>query len=339
MNNKKSSKSSKRFSISDYIFAKCYGRGMDGRGAYEMDTNAKLVDDFSYFTNPFSMRSLNVGTPSAGGVAVGKSATDSPSFGGLYDDSFFLSNSTIIPDLTSDLKLDSKSAGTLTATSVGENVENTFSVDPAWSEKAMTPHFIRVSISVSATLLEQSSVGLDMLILNDMKRALGQALDYEILYGAGGSTAITGLTTLTGISSTTWGPIASLTGGSANEKIVLAEYDISSNKVPPTYHILMNSLTRASLRQIKDPNSLSPVVGDDGRCTGFDLTVTENIPDGNLVMVAPSMAVICLWHPLDQIDLLVDRYTLSATNEIQITLSISADASLAKVKALSIITE
>ena len=174
-----------------------------------------------------------------------------------------------------------------------------------------------------------------------MKRALGQALDHEILYTVQGvQRQSQGCTTLTGISSTTWGPIASPSQeGAANEKIILAEYDISSNKVPPPYHVLFNSLTRASLRQIKDPNSLSPVVGDDGRCTGFDLTVTENIPDGNLVMVAPSMAVICLWHPLDQIDLLVDRYTLSATNEIQITLSISADASLAKVKALSIITE
>ena len=338
MNNKKN-KSSKRFSISDYIFAKCYGRGMGGRGNYEMDTNAKLVDDFSYFTNPFSMRALNVGTDSAGGYTVGKSATDSPSFGGLYSDSFFLSRGTIIPDLTSDLKLNEKSAGTLTATSVGENVANTFSAEPVFSEKAMTPHFIRCSISVSATLLDQTSVGLDTLILNDMKRALGQALDHEILYGAGGTTAITGLSTLTGISSTTWGPIASLTGGTANEKIILAEYDISSNKVPPPYHVLFNSLTRASLRQIKDPNSLSPVVGDDGRCTGFDFTVTENIPDGNLVMCAPEFCVICLWHPLDQIDLLVDRYTLSVTNEIQITLSISADASLAKLKSLSIITE
>ena len=141
---------------------------------------------------------------------MGKLASgNAPAFGGLYDDSFFLSNATVIDDLTSDIKITSKSAGTLTSTSVAETASNTFTSDPTFSDLTITPHFIRVSIELSFSLIEQSSLSLSDLILSDMKMALSQELDRQVLRGSG-ATDIGGLDSKTGISSDTWGTLASL---------------------------------------------------------------------------------------------------------------------------------
>ena len=198
---------SKKFNVCDYIFIKAFQSKTSDRGKHELDVMARLTyDNMTDLNNPFSMRALNVTTSTAGGNTVAKLAGEAPAFGGLYDDSFFLSNATVIDNLTSDIKIISKTSGTLTNTSVAETASNNFTSDPTFSDLTITPHFLRVTIEISFSLIEQSSQSLSDLILNDMKMALSQELDRQILRGSG-ATDISGLDSKTGISSDTWGPL------------------------------------------------------------------------------------------------------------------------------------
>ena len=184
---------SKQFNMVDFIFRKAFQSKTSDRGKYEMDLMAKYTaDSMTDLTHPFSMRALNVGTSTAGGHTVASLAGKAPAFGGLYDDSFFLSNSTVIDNLTSDIKITSKSAGTLTSTSVAETASNSFTSDPTFSDLTITPHFLRVSIELSFSLIEQSSLSLSDLILSDLKMALSQELDRQVLRGTG-ATDISGI--------------------------------------------------------------------------------------------------------------------------------------------------
>ena len=338
MNNKTSSK--KRFSISDYLWAKCFGKGMGGRGEFEMETNTRLVgDDYSDLISPFSMRSLNVGTESAGGNTVGTKNV-SPSFQNLYSDSFFLNNSTVLENLTSDITLDSKNvSGILTSTAQTENQSNVYSTEPSWSDIQLTPHWIRVSIDLSEDLIFQSSKGIDDLIVEEFRNSLISEFERQVMRGGTATNEITGIASATGISTSNWGALTALSGAIANENIVEAESNLSSAKIPKPYHILINAETRAALRQIRKPGFSYPICTDDGKVLGYDVEMTENLEDATLYFVSPQMVICGLWHDRNLLDLFVNIFSKSNQGLITLTLGIIADCAIAKPKALSIILE
>ena len=304
-----------------------------------MDLMAKYTaDSMTDLTHPFSMRALNVGTSTAGGHTVASLAGKAPAFGGLYDDSFFLSNSTVIDNLTSDIKITSKSAGTLTSTSVAETASNSFTSDPTFSDLTITPHFLRVSIELSFSLIEQSSLSLSDLILSDLKMALSQELDRQVLRGTG-ATDISGIASKTGISSDTWGTLASLSGDIAFEKVTEAEDNLASNKIPAPYFFLMNGSTRKTLRGIRMANFNYPILTDSGQVIGRDVVVTEQLPDASCYFINPAFLVIGLFHPISDFNLQTDSWSKANQGILILTLSILADSSLSKPKSVSIITE
>ena len=333
MNNKKN------FNMVDFIFRKAFQSKTSDRGKYEMDLMAKHTsENMTDLTHPFSMRALNVTTSTAGGHTVAKLASGGPAFGGLYDDSFFLSNSTVIDNLTSDIKITAKSAVTLTSTSVAETASNTFTSDPTFSDLTITPHFIRVSIELSFSLIEQSSLSLSDLILNDMKRALSQELDRQILRGSG-ATDISGLDSKTGISSDTWGTLALLSGDNAHEKVTEAEGNLATNKISAPYFFLMNGSTRKTLRGIRMANINYPICTDSGQVIGHDVVITEQLADASCYFLNPQYTIVGLFHPADSFNFQVDSYSKSSEGLVVLTLSVLADSSLSKPKSVSIITE
>lgn len=329
------------FNFTDYIFRKAFSSNTTDRGRYENDIMESYTskDSNSHLIAPFSMRALTSGTDTAGGSTVAASAGQSPTFGGLYDDSFFLSQGTVLDNLQSTIKIDSKSAGILTSTAVGETEANTFSTEPQFENLVLEPHYIRVSIKLSNTLIETSSKGVSDLILNDCKRALSQELDRQVLRGTGASGEITGISSTTGISSDTWGNLGVLDGSTAHEKIIDAESNLAYYKIPKPYNFLMNAATRKQLRRLRFTNFNSPIFTDESKVIGYDAEITENLLDASCYALNPRFSVIALWHPISEFDLLIDRYSVSNENSTILNLSVVADASLAKVRSLSIITE
>ncbi len=208
-----------KFSFTDFLYRKAYGKLSNDRGKAEVEAMEKAIGKRSpfEFDNGFSMRALTAQGPnSEGGFTVDdKVVDDNKIFDNFYQDSYFLSNSTILDNLKSNISVTSKSTGAvLTSGGVAETTTaaNPLSTQPAYSSIKFTPHHIRVSIEVSATLLEQTSHGVGRLILADLQGALSEELDRQIFKGDSTENEITGLKNTSGITTSTWAALTSLSG-------------------------------------------------------------------------------------------------------------------------------
>ena len=229
----------------------------------------------------------------------------------------------------------------LTAKAVTETTTdaNVFSTEPAWSNIKLIPKHVRVSIEISRTLIEQSSRDINDLILNDMRSALTEELDRQILKGNSTQNEISGIVNTSGISSATWTPHPALQGGTAHESVRDAEGNLGTGKTPLPYFFIMNSNTRKRLRSIRLPSFFTPIFMDDGKMLGYDALITENLEDADCWLMNPSFVVVGLWHDSTVFDLIIDGFTRSINNKVVLTMSVMADAALVKPNALSVISQ
>ena len=335
---------SKRFSIGDYIWRRAFDSQTSDRGKYEQDiVQSYIRGDSTDLVKPFSTRALTVGTSTAGGNLVADSATESPAFQNFYSPSFFMSNATILDGLESDVTLDAKiTDSVLTSNSVTENQANTLSTKPAWGGYTLAPKFIRTSIDLSTTLLEQSSKGIDDIIISEISSKLSSALDYEILFGAGGN-FIEGITTITGVGNTAWGGLSTLDGSTIWGGVAKAEQTLGSAKIPNNndgdYYYLLNADTRIVLRLYRQSPFQYPIFSDEGRILGIPTFMNENLRPADVFLVAPKSIVLGLWHDRERIDILVDSWTKGVDGLVSLTVSLIADAKLIRTAALYTCTE
>ena len=340
-----------KFSLADFIFRKAYPRHSGERGKAEVNSMHEATRDsennndmISEFNNKFSlsaMRDLNVGTDSAGGFNVGDKVA-APAFDNFYSESFFMKYATVLSGLTSNVTVDAKSSpAVLTSGGVEETstAANPLSTEPSWQNIKLTPKHIRVSIELSQTLIYQSGKSLDDLILNEMKAALAEELDRQIIHGDSTDDEISGIVNTAGISSDTVGTLTSLTAKNAHGFIVGAEASLGSNKAPQPYHWILNSATREKLRESKSPSGSYPLFGDDNKIIGYDTFITENLDDSDIDLISPKFVVLALFHEDDVIDLLVDGWTKGNAGKVILTISVMADAALVNPKALYVLSE
>ena len=156
-----------KFSFTDFLYRKAFGQtASKSRGAAEVEAmNEAIGERAPYdFDNSFSMkamRDLTVGVDSAGGHTVDDDNVDeSLAFDNLYQQSYFLSNATILENLKGNISIPSKStASVLSAGGVAESTTaanvNVYSTEPVFSSAKLTPKHIRVTLEISQQLLDQ----------------------------------------------------------------------------------------------------------------------------------------------------------------------------------------
>ena len=334
----------KNFSFTDYLYFKAFGHTSSGRGEADAATMQKATKRAPYdFDHAFSMRALTAGTNSEGGYTVDDEIVEDLSFDNLYQQSYFLSNATVLDNLSSNISIPSKStASVLTSGGVAETTSaaNTYSTEPAFSSTKLTPKNIRVTIEVSQQLLDQTkSRGLDMLLLNDIKASLSEELDRQLFKGDSTANEISAISGITGVNSDTWGDLSSLTGVSAATKTTASEKNLGDNKVPPPFHFIINSETRAKFRSLRQTGLSYPILSERNRILGYPTFINESLSDGDCWLINPRNVVLCLYHPADMIDLIVNSHSKFNSGLVILTASIMADAALIKPQALSVISE
>ena len=87
----------------------------------------------------------------------------------------------------------------------------------------LSPKHIRVSIELSQTLIFQSSQSLGDLILNEIRAALAEELDRQIIHGDSSDDEISGIVNTSAISSDVIGTLTALTAKVAHGFVVGAE--------------------------------------------------------------------------------------------------------------------
>ena len=335
----------KNFSFTDYLYRQAFGQNVNNdRGKAEVEAMHETIGKCAPFDfdHAFSLRALTAQGPnSEGGFTVEDKIEDNKIFDNFYQQSYWLSNATILDNLTSNITIPSKStASVLTAGGVAETTTsaNTFSTEQAYSAVKFTPHHIRVSIDISATLLEQTSDGISRLILNDLQGALSEELDRQIFKGDSTQNEITGIVNTSGISSSTWAVLTSLSGASATEKIIASEKSLGDSKVPIPYSFIINAETRAKLRSIRQQGLSYPVFDAKNEILGYPVSINEALADGDCWLTNPTYTVIAMWHQRDLIDLIVDGHSKFNSGKIILTASILADAKLIHPSALYVLS-
>ena len=332
------------FSFTDFLYRKAYGKLTNDRGKAEVEAMEKVVGERAPwdYDNSFSMRALTAqGPDSEGAFTVEDKIVDNKIFDNFYQTSYWLSNATILDNLSSNITIPSKStAAVLTSGGVAETTTatNPLSTEQAYSAAKFTPHHIRVSIEVSATLLEQTSHGVDRLILSDLQNALSEELDRQIFKGDGSDEEISAISGTTGISSSTWAALTSLSGASATEKLIASEKNMGDSKVPIPYSFIINSETRAKLRSIRQQGLSYPILDAQNFILGYPTVTNEGLSDGDCWLTNPTYTVISMWSPKDMIDLIVDGHTKFNSGIVTLTASIMADCKLIHPSALYVLS-
>ena len=332
------------FSFTDFLYRKAYGKLSNDRGKAEVEAMNEVIGKRApyEFDNSFSMRAMTAGTNSEGGFTVDdKVVDDNKIFDNFYQQSYWLSSATILDNLSSNITIPSKStASVLTSGGVVETTTsaNPLSTQPVYSSVKFTPHHIRVSIEVSATLLEQTSHGIDRLILSDLQSALSEELDRQIFKGDGSDEEISALSGTSGITTDTWAVLTSLSGSAATEKLIASEKSMGDSKVPIPYSFIINSETRAKLRSIRQQGLSYPILDAKNEILGSPTAINESLADGDCWLTNSAYTVIAMWHQRDLFDLIVDGHTKFNSGIVTLTASIMSDAKLIHPSALSVLS-
>ena len=128
-----------KFSFTDYLYRQAFGQNVNNdRGKAEVEVMHETIGDRAPydFDHAFSMRAMTAGTNSEGGYTVEDSVDENLDFGNLYQDSYWLSNATILDNLNGNISIPSKStASVLTSGGVAETTSaaNVYSTEPAFS--------------------------------------------------------------------------------------------------------------------------------------------------------------------------------------------------------------
>ena len=338
----------KNFSFTDYLYRQAFGQTVNNdRGKAEVEAMNEATKcapyDFDHSFSMRAMRDLTVGVDSAGGYTVADNVSNNFEFGNFYQESYFLSNATILENLSSNVSIPSKStAAVLTSGAVLESTPsaNTYSTEFSFSQTKLTPHHIRVTIEVSQQLLEQTkSYGSGNLVLNEIQNSLSEELDRQLFKGDSTANEITGIVNTTGINSDTWGDLSSLTGASAASKTIASEKSLGDAKIPLPQNWIINSETRAKFRSLRQAGLSYPILNERNEILGYPTEINENLEDGDCWFVAPSNVILGLFHGSDVIDLIVDGRSKFNSGIVILTASLMADAALIRPQALSILSE
>ena len=274
------------------------------------------------------MRTLNVTSPTAGGNLVGTDYLGSQFIEALRKDSVVAQlGPRTFRNLVGNVQIPRQS-GTSTATWIpaegGEAAESEASFD----QVGLTPRDIAVHTVITRRLLQQASPDVDGLTEDDMRLALGLAIDEAALVGTGMLGQPTGITNTPGVLT------ANLATLNLDSIVAMISAMIAANSISlPNIAWVANGTGFARCRTTRvDPGSGERLLGtaDFGRgaiigsMEGLPFALSENLPRNlgagsnlsALVLGAWSQLIIGFWGALDMV---VDPYTDSRKGNLRIT--------------------
>ncbi len=250
-----------------------------------------------YLPYEVQKRDLTAGTPSAGGYLV---ATDN--LGGSFID--LLRNrtllarlgATMLTGLQGNVTIPKQTAGgtaywlTNEATAITESSQTL-------GQLALSPKNVGAYTEVSRQLMMQSSPAADAMIMNDLAKVLGVAIDLAGFEGSGASGQPTGISATAGIGSVTGTTIA-------YSGIVEFQTDVAgSNALAQNCAYVTTPSVAALLKQrVKVASTWSPIwEGNilDGNVDGFTAASTLQLTAASMIFGDFSQVVIGEWGMLE----------------------------------------
>jgi HK97 family phage major capsid protein len=265
-------------------------------------------------------RDLSVSVTTAGGYLVG---TEKPSLIDLLRPFSAIAayGPTVLNDLTSDVSLPAVTVGAVTGWSAENAALSTG--DPVFGNPVtlLSPHLVSAQIKISRKLISSTQFDFQAGVMKELYAALGGALDQAALLGNGTGNAPLGILNAPGVGALTFG------GPATWPNILKFETAVGKANAPKGKLAWLGSNNAAEkLRQAVKASGTS-FIWEDGEIGGYRAEATSWLDaTDQLIFGAWDNLVIGIW--LDGIQILVDPFTASQTNEIKLTATLYADVGL-----------
>ena len=177
-----------------------------------------------------------------------------------------------------------------------------------------TPRHIRAHSRISKQLLVQSHGNIEMLIRNDLARAIAKAVDRALLYGTGGSNnQPVGISGTTGINQSTWSVVDTEAGRAVlKEKVLDAEEALANNNVPDQNgrqverermcKVLMSPRMKRRMKTVKFHGDYTdePLLSDDNMLLGEYMThYSTQVDHDDFFFCDWKDAVLAIWSGIE----------------------------------------
>lgn len=272
---------------------------------------------------------------SSGGNLIGETVLSSEFVEALRAENHATRMATILPNLSGDVGVPIESTAP-TAQWVAEAGAASES-DPTIGQATLAPKVIIGYTEVTRSLLAQASTDAEVIVRRALTRSIATVLEKAIFTGSGSNGQPTGLSGLSGISSTTY-----TNGGDptlANGLNVIKELDDDS--VPEDRRAwIANPGIRAEYRKVGQVSTSGTIPAwYNQRFLDYPAYVSANLPStgkGTAYLADWSQVIIGLWS---NVEILVNPYAKDANGLVRITAWQLADVDFGQVKAFSELKE
>jgi len=203
-------------------------------------------------------------------------------------------NARFLPGLTGDIDIPRLDAGA-TFGWVTEDADGALS-DATLGTVAMAPKTVTGQVPISRRLLKQSSPSVEQMLMEDMARGAGLAIDLAAFSGTGASGQPTGVTVVAGTSTST----ILAPGAPTWVELVEFETDVAAaNGLRGTLAYVTTAPVNGNLKTTKKDAGSGIFLIEGGQANGYNVEVSTQLAANTIIFGNWEDVIIGLWGVLD----------------------------------------
>lgn len=206
--------------------------------------------------------------------------------------------------------------------------------DQTFDDIDLTPHRVTGATAFTRTMLHQTSLDIEQLVRDDLAAVIALAIDYAALQGSGANNQPTGLVT----AAVAAGQTVTFGGAPTWAKVVEFEetVDTGNAMVDNVAYVTTPGVKGAWKTTAKESGYPLYLIDADGRCNTHRFESTNQVASNKVIFGNFADLLIAMWAGLEVI---VDPYTLAATDKIKITTVTYADIGVRRTASFAVSTD
>ena len=244
----------------------------------------------------------------------------------LRNKAVLLQNATMLAGLTGNVDIPKQTSKT-TASWIGED-DSAPSTDVNFGLVSLRAHTLAARSAITRRLLNQSSLGIEALVRENLARDLALALDYAGFYGDGSSNSPVGIKSTSGIGSVTFAganpTFAELVGMETSVSLQNADVDSMA--------YIANAAFRGYAKSTKKfaDASMNTIWEQGNTVNGYNALTTNQVALGDVFFGNFSDLIVGMWGGLE---VMVDPYTGSDKGQLKIVVMQDVDFAVRRAQS------
>ena len=283
-------------------------------------------------TNTISETIATTGYTGTGKNTVATNLLSGSFVDALRNKTVLLSKATVLGGLVGNVDIPKQTSKT-TASWIGED-SSAVKTDIDFGLISLRPKTLAAQSEITRRLLNQSSLGIEALVRDDLAKSLALALDYAGFYGDGSSNAPVGINSTSGVNTVDFG----VTGAPTFAELVAMETAIAAeNADVASMYYIGNAAFRGYAKSTKKfaSTGADATIWDtaNNSINGYEAITTNQIAAGDVFFGNFADLIVGMFGGLEVI---VDPYTNSASGRIRLVTMMDADFGVRRAKSFTI---